>query len=813
MKILKLTLDGFKRFSFSKTGKLDVVMDAKLILILGQNGMGKSSVMKELSPLPAQSSDFHKGGSKYIEIEYNNSIYKLTQTFESGTGKFSFIKDNEELNPGHTVTVYKDLVFKYFNLDNQVFQLLTGETSFIFYSNQERKNWITRISDNDLTYAISFYNKNKEILRDLQGSVKLSKTKLLQENDKLISSEEYAKLKLLIEDTISLVDKLLALRDNAFIDPLQLKSLIQETEQRITQSTERLSSTIKSYPYHINQYKTSEGIEEDIIATQTTMNTLLYHKQDIQKKLEDNLTTISTLKKANASSREATETRIAELNNQIAKLNSQMSTLLSVDNPSVTLSNYLSIYDNLQDIFLNLVEDPYHTYTREYYQSKAQHYDTLTKHIGSLEASYRVYTSKKQELEAKKRDAAVECPKCHHSWYLNYSEVEYQTVTKAIDQIFQDTEKAKLEHKQLEEHLIIVKQQLTLLNNYNSLVKNWFSLSPIWQLLESSVDFYTNPRNIVPKLDIIKQDLQTIIEISKLTEEKKELEKALTLLQSDSQISISKLEETHERYNKDLHDATVELRTLASHLEYVKTLKGVLSSIQQHKNALEALLELHSTHLTKAVSYKRRQAIDEIIKTIRLYIADKETLLSKQTIQASIVDNIKKTIDESETLIAYHKAIEKTLSPTEGLIAKSLTGFINTFVLQVNSFIKKIWSYPLELATIVPDENLDINYKFKVIINENIVIPDIVRLSSAQKEIVDLAIRIVSMKYLKITDYPLYLDEFAAKMDANHRKAAFYTISNLLLNSNFSQIYLINHYQDQHGSLKNAKIIDLAEIA
>ena len=74
MKILKLTLDGFKRFSFSKTGKLDVVMDAKLILILGQNGMGKSSVMKELSPLPAQPSDFHKGGSKYIEIEYNNSM-------------------------------------------------------------------------------------------------------------------------------------------------------------------------------------------------------------------------------------------------------------------------------------------------------------------------------------------------------------------------------------------------------------------------------------------------------------------------------------------------------------------------------------------------------------------------------------------------------------------------------------------------------------------------------------------------------------------------------------------------------------------
>ena len=68
------------------------------------------------------------------------------------------------------------------------------------------------------------------------------------------------------------------------------------------------------------------------------------------------------------------------------------------------------------------------------------------------------------------------------------------------------------------------------------------------------------------------------------------------------------------------------------------------------------------------------------------------------------------------------------------------------------------------------------------------------------------------MKYLNMTDYPLNLDEFAAKMDSTHRKAAFYTISNLLLNSNFSQIFLINHYEDQYGSLKNAQIIDLKNI-
>ena len=131
MKILRLTLDGFRRFNFSKTGRVDVVLDSKLILILGPNGAGKSSLLKELSPLPAQASDYHKGGSKIIEIEYNNSIYKLTSSFEIGNGKFSFIKDNEELNPGLTVTVYKDLVAKHFNLDNQVFSLLSGESSFI----------------------------------------------------------------------------------------------------------------------------------------------------------------------------------------------------------------------------------------------------------------------------------------------------------------------------------------------------------------------------------------------------------------------------------------------------------------------------------------------------------------------------------------------------------------------------------------------------------------------------------------------------------------------------------------------------------
>ena len=811
MRISRITLNGFKRFNLSTTGNIDLVLDSKLVLIIGPNGAGKSSLIKELSPLPANAADFNKGGYKYIEIEYNRNTYKLTNTFEGGTGKFSFIRDEVELNPGLTVTVYKDLVYKFFNLDNTTFNLLNNETSFIHFNNQERKNWITRISDNDLTYAISFYNKSKELLRDIQGSLKLAKAKLLQETDKLIDPSEHEKLKQLISDSHLFIDKLLATRDNSYTDPLKLKTDIDQIENYIKALTDQLADQIKTYP-QLTQFATIAAIDSELVNTQSEINLLSVQSQELSNKIKANLADIELLQKANINNKETTIERLAAVTEQIVATNAKLKYNLIFTNPDEALTSFSTIYDNLQDIFMNLTKDPERRYTKDYYISMLERFNKLTNQITSAEIAYKTHTAKKHELESRKKDSGVDCPKCHHSWYLNYDEHEYLSVLNIINTLYIDIEKYKEQHKQLEEEILSLKHHLGHLSNFFTITRNWIALSPAWELLTKDPDLYNNPKALIPKLTYIKEDILEHINIRNLLSTKESLDNVLVLMEKDSQLSLDELDIKHNQLESQLAKTNHDLSTLNKRLAYTKSLRSVRELIDISSDSLGKAIASYQQGMDKATSYKRRLAIDEVIRTIKLYISDKESILSKQTMQAGIVDNISKTISEQEEQLIYYKAIEKALSPTEGLIARSLTGFINTFILQINSFIKKIWSYPIELQTIIPDENLEINYKFKVTINESVHIPDISKLSSAQKEIVDLAIRIVSMKYLHMTDYPLFLDEFASKMDIVHRKAAFYTISNLLLNSNFSQIFIINHYEDQYGSLKNAQVVDLKNI-
>jgi hypothetical protein len=62
------------------------------------------------------------------------------------------------------------------------------------------------------------------------------------------------------------------------------------------------------------------------------------------------------------------------------------------------------------------------------------------------------------------------------------------------------------------------------------------------------------------------------------------------------------------------------------------------------------------------------------------------------------------------------------------------------------------------------------------------------------------------MIHLGLQDTEIFLDEFSIKMDYAHRKEAMKMVMDLLNNSDFSQIYMISHYESSYGTLSNADI-------
>ena len=116
MRINKLILVNYTRFSLNTISKLIYTPKHKTQIIGGSNGSGKSSLMSELSPLPADINRFYsEDGYKEIDITHNGKHYLLISGKE-GRLKHNFIVNDIELNQGHTKKVQLQLVKQHFNI-------------------------------------------------------------------------------------------------------------------------------------------------------------------------------------------------------------------------------------------------------------------------------------------------------------------------------------------------------------------------------------------------------------------------------------------------------------------------------------------------------------------------------------------------------------------------------------------------------------------------------------------------------------------------------------------------------------------------
>ena len=74
--------------------------------------------------------------------------------------------------------------------------------------------------------------------------------------------------------------------------------------------------------------------------------------------------------------------------------------------------------------------------------------------------------------------------------------------------------------------------------------------------------------------------------------------------------------------------------------------------------------------------------------------------------------------------------------------------------------------------------------------------------------ILDLSFKIVFMKYMKLTDEPLFLDEFGVFMDDVHRNKVYHVIENILGN-NFTQIFFTANFKSIYGRFVDSDIVIL----
>ena len=159
MKIKYLKLNGFKRFPFIANKQFELteeILEKKLIIINGINGSGKSSLLNELTPLPSDKNDFTKDGYKEIVIEHDKNIFRLICDFSNNN--YFFYLNDENLNVSGNITTQRELVEKYFNINDNIHRLLIGSDNFTELSLLQRKKLFSSITHLNLDFILDNYN-------------------------------------------------------------------------------------------------------------------------------------------------------------------------------------------------------------------------------------------------------------------------------------------------------------------------------------------------------------------------------------------------------------------------------------------------------------------------------------------------------------------------------------------------------------------------------------------------------------------------------------------------------------------------------
>lgn len=807
MEYLHIELKGFKRLKLRNIQHIILKPNNKIQLILGSNGSGKSSLVAEISPLPGNTSDYEKEGFKYIEFKHNNSYYKLRSSFNSTGNEFSFIKDDEELNPGFTMTTYKMLVKQHFNITADIQDILTGVNRFSLMSVSERRSWFTRISNTDYTYAIQYYNRVKDSQRDSTGSIKTLQSRLVQESSKILTPDAEIKLREELKILNEGLTSILEMR-------MPFNKSVSELSRNLDDSSSSMTDQIAHYKKlrkvfaDIPENFDLKNIREYIAEQQATVYHLNQTSVQLCEELDKDISLHKTIVTNNVSSLEDIDKSIRDYEEELGMLYKRIKYNFKFENTQNALSALNSIEAILVEICATISSNEEKQYSRDTYakavEAVAIHQDKVK--VG--ENKLALLLAKRKELEHLKTHDQVECPKCSHKWTRNYSERDEQFNEEAIASTIAKMNEYKIALKAYEELVETIKTYLELYRSYNSITTSTEALRPLWNYILEKELFFKNPRHISTLLDQVKLDLQYWISIDNINAKLKSTLELKSKLDSDQKLNLNALENKIEQQNQQLYQINLKIEQAEKAIKTYKLYETTLGQIDDIKNYIDVTLADYSDTYSDLIDEIRRSHLNEIIQHVQLAITDREQLLSKVDIQKALVADIQSQIVTQTERATLLKEAVKALSPTEGLIAKGLTGFINHFILQMNSFIKKIWLYPLEVLPVEVEEGeeIDLDYKFIVKVNDSFTIPDIAKGSFAMREIIDLAFKIVSMQHLGLENAPLILDEFAASFDHAHRDSAIFAITSLMTSSNFSQIYMISHYANSYGSLKNTDV-------
>lgn len=774
--IKELILTNYDRFFLNNIESIEFRPKQKLQLLLGTNGSGKSSLLSELNPLPINKNDF-TNGSKEITIEKDNNIFKLKST----SNKNSFMLNNTELNDGGTKTVQLNLVKEYFNLTPKYNNIILGTEKLTAMSTNERKNILREMSTVDYSYGIYLYNTLKQELRDTVGYLKLMQIEMNNDISNIVNDDEILILKNDITKCKNMIDSLSMsyskseeYKDIPIIDlNIDMDILDKNKLQADLDYNNKFIINIEEEITNLNKEIDSLDDYSTTIKDSETLNTKL-------KSLEEYFKIINNKYNMEKYSPIDSKNRLDKLlNSNLNNINIELSYL---DNIIFTPTEHKELKSKLEVLNNNL-------------KIVSHGYDNNSKELEIL-------------LSNKTDNNKITCSSCGTMNYFGYSKEKEDILQEKVNNFKIKYDELNSQYLELYEIYQKQKQKITYLQEIKEIISD-LSVIPLYtDLVKKYVNDITSITSTM--LNIIFKNIEDfLIDIKDYDSNNNELIEVKLKISSGIEIlNIYKrkyIEDKDKLINK-LNVLLDKKREVSSNIVIIKNNIEKCNIVNKHIETLNTIITNYKFNKKQIVINNKNTILTNTIrelKSLLITLEDKYNNIEK--IKSRIEIN-KKHIDSHEDIrVALQYAIN-ALSPTEGIIAKSINSFINVFLNEMNTIINSVWSYELTLLPCQINESNDLDYLFAVKVADNKKdIKDVAYLSTSMKDIVDLSFKIVFMKYMKLTHMPLMLDEFGVFMDDTHRNKVYDVIENLLSN-NFSQIYFTANFKSIYGRFVDSDI-------
>lgn len=814
MKLLSAKFYNFKRTAVTGYKYIEINPVNMCQVILGTNGCGKSSIMRELSLAAADPSAYGKNGCKDVSFEDNGSIYR-TVSYLNPTSHF-FFKDGKALCTSANAKVHAGLVYEHTRFDPFIDDLIKGRLRFTDMGPQQRREAFTRMSNVDYGYALGLYSKAKERARDIAGALKLAKTNLVVETGKVLSEAEHMKLEQEVEELHRLLGTLFAQRSRIEVSSGDVYQRIKGTlDMLLTVSNQVLAS--RPVPpegkYYPDYQSMIEAGKEYHIRIRELKSLIASKATDLNDLLKDT----QVLDKADGETADSLRLRVNSLDLELQEdLQSLYGTYADVDTVYAAAANTGALESVYEDLVMVLTEMPNN---EELFFSTARRNEineALNGSIGrisemTLELSK--YEGRRTHLEFHKSNGPTLCPKCDHRWIVGFSEEEYKQVVERCTDLNLQLEDLRKAAAALEEQQQQINQFIQNYTIYKRLSGNVKSLGHLWAVLDKDNLSFIKPQECLGVLSQFYRDIPTL---KKIHARKTELIKANILLEALEKADMIELRHSQARaqaLEKEIEALTREQMSIQIELnDHERYERAVYDKLELGKSIKDLAYECHKDVITYHETIDQ-EAIHNAIHKIQSLLTSKELALNSFNNQRGKVEELQNSIIQMQEDEEAAKLIAKELSPTEGIIAESLMTFINGFIEQMNIIIRMAWSYLLEIKPCSVDEDgdADLSYRFPMaVFSEWDIVKDVKDGSTGIREIIDLAYRITAMVNLGLTDYPLFLDEFGSSFDDHHRLQAGVVIKNIQEQMNFEQMFLVTHYESSYGALSNVDIIVLS---